>query len=71
MRTKRYTRHTIEYLDHSEVESVLTAPDLSTWIGRRDRALLMVAIQTGLRMSELTGLKCRDVVFGAYFRASA
>ena len=65
MPTKRYTRRTIEYLDHSEIESVLTAPDLSTWIGRRDRTLLMVAVQTGLRVSELTGLKCRDVALGA------
>jgi integrase/recombinase XerD len=65
MPSKRYTRHPIEYLSHTEVESVLAAPDLSTWIGRRDRALLMVAIQTGLRVSELTGLNCRDVVLGA------
>lgn len=65
MPNKRYTRHPIEYLSHTEIESVLAAPDLSTWIGRRDRALLMVAIQTGLRVSELTGLNCRDVVLSA------
>ena len=40
------------------------SPNLSTWIGRRDRALLLVAVQTGLRVSELIRLNCQDVVLG-------
>ena len=39
-------------------------PTLSTWIGRRDRTLLLLTVQTGLRVSELTGLNCQDVVLG-------
>jgi integrase/recombinase XerD len=54
--------HTIiTYLTDDEVEAILTAPDLSTKTGRRDHALLQVAIETGLRASELTGLTCRDI----------
>ena len=47
-----------------EVDALLAAPDLATWSGRRDRALLMLAVQTGLRAAELTGLRCEDVVLG-------
>lgn len=65
MPSKRFVRRAIEYLEPNEIECLLSAPDLTTWIGRRDRALLMVAIQTGLRVSELTGLSCRDVILGA------
>jgi integrase len=43
---------------------MLTAPDTSTWIGRRDRALLLVAVQTGLRVSELRSLLWEDVALG-------
>jgi site-specific recombinase XerD len=54
--------HTIvTYLTDDEVEAILTAPDLSTKTGRRDHALLHLAIETGLRASELTGLTCRDI----------
>lgn len=70
MPSKRYTRHSIEHLTRTEIESVLAAPDLSTWTGRRDRTLMMVAIQTGLRVSELTSLRCCDVSLraGAHVR---
>ena len=65
MPSKRYDRKSIEFLDRSQIDALLAAPDLSTWTGRRDRTLLMVAIQTGLRVSELIGLRCQDVVLGA------
>src|SRR6516164_5948099 len=45
-------------------QRILAVPNLSTWLGRRDRTLLLVAVQTGLRVSELTGLNCQDVVLG-------
>ncbi len=61
---KRYDRTQIEFLTHSEIEALLAAPDVSTWSGRRDRTLLLVAVQTGLRVSELVGLRCEDVELG-------
>ncbi len=62
---KRYVRRTVEFLDRVEMEALLAAPDRSTWVGRRDHAILMVALQTGLRASELISLRCCDVVVGA------
>jgi site-specific recombinase XerD len=44
-----------------EIEALLAAPDQTTWAGRRDRTLLLVAVQTGLRVSELINLCCKDV----------
>ena len=64
MPSKRYQRKAISFLDRTEITAVLAAPDRSTWIGRRDRTLLAVAIQTGLRVSELIGLRRQDVVLG-------
>ncbi len=64
MPTKRHERRPIEFLNREEIDALLEVPNLSTWIGRRDRTLLLVAVQTGLRVSELTGLKCQDVVLG-------
>ena len=61
---KRYERTQVEFLTEEEAAALVAAPDLETWIGRRDRALLLVAIQTGLRNSELTQLKCQDVKLG-------
>jgi len=61
---KRHERRPIEFLDREEVDALLAVPDLSTWLGRRDRALLLVALQTGLRVSELIGLNCQDVGLG-------
>ena len=58
---KRTSRRTVDYLEPSETSALLSAPDLSTWIGRRDRCLLLVALQTGLRVSELVGLDLGDV----------
>jgi hypothetical protein len=51
-------------LDETMMMMMLAAPDTGRWIGRRDHALLLVAVQTGLRVSELTGLCCRDVDLG-------
>ena len=64
MPSKRFDRRLIEYLTKPEIEALLSAPDRSTWGGRRDYALLLVATQTGLRVSELIGLRCDDIVLG-------
>lgn len=68
--TKRYERKPIDFLTKAEIEALLAAPDPSTWSGRRDSALLHLAIQTGLRVSELIGLTCKDIVLdsGAHVR---
>jgi site-specific recombinase XerD len=65
MPSKRHQRRPIAFLDEAEIAAVLAAPDLLTWIGRRDRALLAVGFQTGLRVSELIGLRREHVVMGA------
>ena len=62
--SKRFERRLIEHLKPEEIDALLAAPDQATWIGRRDRALLLMAIQTGLRVSELIGLRRDDVVLG-------
>lgn len=64
MPNKRYVRRTVDFIDRTEMEALLAAPDASTWIGRRDRAILLLALQTGLRVSELINLDCSDVVLG-------
>ena len=68
--TKRYDRKLIDFLTKLEIEVLLEVPDQNTWAGRRDRTLLFLAIQTGLRVSELIGLICKDVVLdsGAHVR---
>ena len=63
--TKRIDRAVVDFLAPPEVDALLAAPDTSTWIGRRDHAILLVAVQTGLRASELTGLRRHDVIFGS------
>ena len=63
--SKRYERRLIEHLSKEEIEALVAAPDKTTWRGRRDHALLLVAIQTGLRVSELIGLQRKDVVLGS------
>jgi len=62
---KRYTRRPVDYLTPTEVHALLAAPDSGTWSGHRDRTLLLLALQTGLRASELLGLRGQDIVFGA------
>lgn len=68
--TKRFERRLIDFLTKPEIEALLAAPDQSTWSGRRDSTLLYLAIQTGLRVSELTGITCKDIVLdsGAHVR---
>lgn len=61
---KRFDRALIDYLTDPEVDALLAAPDTSTWTGRRDHALIALAIQTGLRVSELIGLRCGDLHLG-------
>ena len=61
---KRETKRTVDFLERAEAAALLAMPDLSTWIGRRDRNLLLVALQTGLRVSELIGLNVGDVILG-------
>jgi integrase/recombinase XerD len=61
---KRCQRSLIEFLTRAEIEALLAAVDCRTWIGRRDYALLLVAMQTGLRLSELTAVRREDVSLG-------
>jgi integrase/recombinase XerD len=62
--TKRYERTPIAFLTLDEIDALLAAPNQQTWAGRRDRTLLLVALQTGLRVSELIGLCWQDISFG-------
>lgn len=61
---KRYSRKLVPFLDRSEVDALLATPDQQTWHGRRDYALILLAVQTGLRLSELTNLRCSDIHLG-------
>jgi integrase len=63
--SKRFTRTLVPFLTRAEVEAMLAAPDQRTWFGRRDHVFLLVAVQTGLHVSEMTGLTREDVVLGA------
>jgi site-specific recombinase XerD len=62
--SKRWTRPVVRSLTRPEVEALLAAPDQRTWFGRRDHAFLLTAVQTGLRLSEMTGLTRDDVTLG-------
>jgi site-specific recombinase XerD len=63
--SKRFTRTLVPFLTRAEVDALLAAPDQRSWFGRRDHAFLLVAAQTGLRVSEMTGITRADVIFGA------
>lgn len=69
---KRFKRKPIEFLTEEEIEALLAAPDQGSWGGFRDHTLLLLAVQTGLRVSELVGLRLSDVVLdtGAYVRCT-
>jgi len=69
--TKRFERKPVEFLTEEETNALMSIPNTQTWIGRRDRALLMVAVQTGLRNSELTSLCCQDVELGLALTSAA
>jgi integrase/recombinase XerD len=61
---KRLARRLVDYLTRPEIEALLGAADKKSWGGRRDHAILLTAVQTGLRLSEITGLRQQDVFFG-------
>ena len=61
---KRTDRALVTYLTEEEMTALLAAPDRATRIGRRDHALLLLALETGLRVSELTALTCGAVHLG-------
>ena len=61
---KRCDRAILCYLDAGQIDALLAAPGQASWLARRDHALLLVAVQTGLRVSELTGLTNSDVHLG-------
>ena len=61
---KRFEKRIVTYLTPAEIDALVAAPDQSRWEGRRDRTLMLLAIQTGLRVSELIGLNCCDVTLG-------
>lgn len=64
MPNKRYERAIVNYLTEPEVDALLSAPDRKCWAGRRDYALLLLALQSGMRVSELVGLCWSDIVLG-------
>jgi site-specific recombinase XerD len=68
--TKKTERKLVTSLNRAEQEALVAAPDLTTWLGRRDRAIVMLLLQTGLRVSELRALRREDVVLstGAHVR---
>src|SRR6266545_2949877 len=62
--SKRFTRTLVRFLSRPEVDALLAAPDRQTWLGRRDHAFILMAAQTGLRLSEMTGLQHQDILLG-------
>lgn len=67
---KRQSSRLVDFLTRSEIDALLAVPDQTTWLGRRDRLLLLFAIQTGLRLSELIALRQGDICIqrGAHVR---
>jgi len=61
---KRFDKRIVTFLTAAEVDALLAAPDARRWEGRRDKAMLALAVQTGLRVSELTSLNCDDITLG-------
>jgi site-specific recombinase XerD len=62
--SKRYARRQIAFLTRAEVDALLAVPSLNTWSGRRDHVMMLLTVQTGARLSEITGLKRQDVILG-------
>ena len=62
---KRHSKQEVHFLTRPEIDALLAVPDRSTWIGRRDHALLLLGVQAGLRVSELVGLDRDAVVLGS------
>ncbi|MBV8397984.1 MAG: site-specific integrase [Acetobacteraceae bacterium] len=65
MPSKRFEKKLVGFLTRPEIEALLAAPDRTTWAGRRDHAFLLVAVQTGLRLSEMISLRRADVALGS------
>jgi site-specific recombinase XerD len=63
--SKRFARTLVRFLTRPEVEALLKAPDRHSWFGRRDHAFILMAVQTGLRVSEITAATREDLVLGA------
>jgi site-specific recombinase XerD len=61
---KRFEKHLVCFLRRDETQALLNVPDQRSWLGRRDHALIRLLIETGLRVSELIGLRCEDVTLG-------
>lgn len=61
---KRFVKQAVSFLTVKELDALVACPDTTTWEGRRDRTLLVLGAQTGLRISELLGLNCDDIVLG-------
>jgi integrase/recombinase XerD len=62
--SKRHKTRPVDFLTRDEIDALVAASDRTTWAGRRDRTLLLMTAQTGLRASELISLRCQDVVLG-------
>src|SRR5207244_6614117 len=60
--SKRFNRTLVRFLTRPEVDALLAAPDQRTWFGRRDHAFILTAVQTGLRLSEITAATRHDLV---------
>jgi integrase/recombinase XerD len=67
---KRQPRPLVGFLTRPEIDALLAAPDRNTWLGRRDHTLLLTAVQTGLRLTEITSIRQQDVSLatGAHVR---
>ena len=73
IRNKEYKKQHARYLTKEEIKELMEAPDGSSWLGRRDRMLLLLMLKAGLRISEVIGLRIRDVELGtnAHVRCNA
>ena len=58
---KRHEQNGLSYLNLDEIKALLAAPDRDSWLGRRDHALLLLTILTGVRVTELVTLRNGDV----------
>ena len=62
--TKRYIKRMVDYLKEDEIQALVNAPDCTSFLGRRDRTLLLFMVQTGLRLSEVFNLRVQDIQLG-------
>src|ERR1700674_3573545 len=62
---QRQSRALVDFLSRPEIDALLAAPNQASWLGRRDHAFLLTAVQTGLRLSEMTSLRHEDLSLGA------